>query len=218
MKGLFGKSENVHKCNNVVHFNYGVMQDFFNYSGLSIQHALREADLKHPSFPSGIRGGDQNPLNFKKMHSQPCNIFQIAKVGPPNFIWPSTLDVKISNFENQESVLQIADMFFPEQGKVQHSLIIFRPLVVKNAINDLFVSILRLNNFLILKRKIRVLSKQEISYLFTKEKISESNAELYYNTMSEGPCEVVVVSKIAAVADAHTMVNGATPFGRRRVN
>jgi hypothetical protein len=60
-------------------------------------------------------------------------------------------------------------------------VIVFRPLMVKNEINELFVRILRLNDFLILKRKVKVLSKQEIGYLFKKEKINHANAELYYN-------------------------------------
>jgi hypothetical protein len=206
------------KQKNAILFNFGVMQDFFYYSGFSIQHSLDQADLKQPSFPSGIRGGAEGLVNFTRMQSQPCNIFQVAKVGLSNLILPSTLDVKISNFENLESMLQISDMFFPQFGRDQHSVIVFRPLIVKNEINELFVRILRLNDFLILKRKVRVLTKQEIGYLFKKEKVCEANAELYYNQMSQGPCEIVVVSKIGAVADIKTILNGAAPMGRRRVN
>lgn len=109
-------------------------------------------------------------------------------------------------------------MFFPHFGRDQQSVIVFRPLIVKNEINELFVRILRLNDFLILKRKVRVLTKQEIGYLFKKEKVCEANAELYYNQMSQNPCEIVVVSKIGAVSDLKTIVNGAAPMGRRRVN
>lgn len=36
--------------------------------------------------------------------------------------------------------------------------------------------------------------------------------------MSQGPCEIVLVSKIGAVADLKTILNGAAPMGRRRVN
>ena len=49
-------------------------------------------------------------------------------------------------------------MFFPSMGKDQQSVIVFRPLMVKNEINELFVRILVLNEFLILKRKVRVLT------------------------------------------------------------
>mgnify|MGYP000963205019 CR=1 FL=1 len=36
--------------------------------------------------------------------------------------------------------------------------------------------------------------------------------------MMAGPAEVIVVSKISAVHDCHTIFNGANPLGRRRVN
>jgi hypothetical protein len=37
------------------------------------------------------------------MPAQECNIYAIAKVGLPNIIFPNTLDVKMSNFENVDS-------------------------------------------------------------------------------------------------------------------
>lgn len=198
--------------------NYGIMHDFLNYSGLSIQHSMQQANLEDPPFPGGLRGGAEGLKTFRKHSEHPCNIFQVAKIGLPNLIMPSTLDAKLSNFEDLDSVLQIVDKFFPDQGRVQHTMLVFRPLIVKNEINELFIQMLRLNSFVILKRKVRVLMKHEISYLYQKEGISESNRELYYNVMASGPCEIVVVSKIAAVGDAKTMINGAGPFGRRRVN
>ena len=45
-------------------------------------------------------GGKKPIINFKAMPPQECNIFAIAKVGLPNIIFPNTLDVKMSNFEN----------------------------------------------------------------------------------------------------------------------
>jgi hypothetical protein len=35
--------------------------------------------------------------------------------------------------------------------------------------------------------------------------------------MMAGPCEIIVVSKLAAVYDAQTLLYGAAPFGRRRL-
>lgn len=198
--------------------NFGVMHDFFCYSGISIQFSLQQANLDEPPFPGGIRTDTHGRRKVAVRNDHPCNIFQVAKVGLSNFLMPNTLDVKLSNFEDSESVTQITDMYFPEQARVQHTMIVFRPLIVKNEINELFIKILRLNNFTILKRKIRVLQKHEISYLYQKEGISESNRELYYNAMASGPCEIVVVSGIAAVSDAKTMMSGAGQFGRRRVN
>ena len=36
--------------------------------------------------------------------------------------------------------------------------------------------------------------------------------------MTQGPAEIVVVSKLSAVYDCNTLFNGANPFGRRRIN
>ncbi len=36
--------------------------------------------------------------------------------------------------------------------------------------------------------------------------------------MLDGPCEVIVLSKVGAVVDVLTILDGANPFGRRRMN
>ena len=145
-------------------------------------------------------------------------MFAIAKVGLPNIIFPNTLDVKFSNFEDFESYISISDLFFPDNSKSQQTVIVFRPSIVKNGINELLVQILRANEFLIIKRKIRALTKAEVAHLFRAEKISKRNSKLFYNLMLSGPCEILIVSKIGAVFDAKTLFNGSNPFGRRRIN
>jgi hypothetical protein len=66
-------------------------------------------------------------------------MFMIAKVGMPNLILPNSLDVKITNFENYESYTQIMELYFPRDAKSQLTVIIMRPVMVKNGLNDLFV-------------------------------------------------------------------------------
>ncbi len=39
----------------------------------------------------------------------------------------------------------------------------------------------------------------------------------YYNVMMEGNSEIVVVSKLGAVADLKSLVDGSAPYGRRRI-
>ena len=90
--------------------------------------------------------------------------------------------------------------------------------MVKNGLNDLLLQIIKANEFLVLKRQIRMLTKAEVAYLFRSEKIQERNSTLYYDLMLSGPSEVIVVSKISAVYDCNTLFNGANPFGRRRIN
>ena len=41
------------------------------------------------------------------------------------------------------------------------TVVILRPLIVKNDLNDLFVEILKANDFLIIKRIIKTISREE---------------------------------------------------------
>lgn len=114
-------------------------------------------------------------------------------------IFPSTLDVQMRNYQDHEQYHQLADLFFPSAAKSQFTVLIFRPLIVTNDMSDLFVEILKANDFLIIKRKRRQLTHPEASYLCKLEKVSEDNIELYFNTVLSGPSEIVVVSKVGAV-------------------
>jgi hypothetical protein len=149
---------------------------------------------------------------------QACNIFAVAKVGVSNLIMPSTLDLNFANYENFDSYINVSDMFFPDLSITHQSVIILRPLIVRNRINDLIDSILRANEFCILKKIIRPLTSGEVAYLFKAEEIQESNKQLYFNLMLAGPSQILVVSKLSGVFDAKTLFDGASPHGRRRVN
>ena len=102
-------------------------------------------------------------------------MFAIAKVGLPNIIFPNTLDVKFSNFEDFESYISISDLFFPDNSKSQQTVIIFRPSIVKNGLNELLIQILKANDFLIVKRKVRILTKPEVAHLYRQEQVTERN-------------------------------------------
>lgn len=69
------------------------------------------------------------------------------------------------NYQDSEQYYELSDLFFPDNSKNQLTVVIIRPIIVSNGMNDLFVEILRANDFLIIKRKKRVLTKQEASYL-----------------------------------------------------
>jgi hypothetical protein len=83
------------------------MTDFFLYSGMDIQLSIEGADLSEPRAPAGIMGGKKPIFEFHVMPPQECNIFAIAKVGLPSIIFPNTLDVKLSNFENKDSYAEV---------------------------------------------------------------------------------------------------------------
>jgi hypothetical protein len=81
--------------------NYGTMLDFFDYSGVRVQDSISVADLaRPPSFGLQLRAdNDQRELWDQKVRqgsqgmTRSCNLFAVAKVGSPNMIFPSTLDV-----------------------------------------------------------------------------------------------------------------------------
>ena len=58
-------------------------------------------------------------------------------------------------------------------------MVIIRPVIVINGLNDIFVEILKANDFLIIKRKVRKLTKPEAGYLCQVEKVDKDNMELY---------------------------------------
>jgi len=205
--------------------NYGTMLDFFDYSGVDVQDSCRLADLARPP-ALGFKLLPDAALSKEFAHQlgpggrslpRQCNLFAIARVGTPNMIFPSTLDVTFKNYQDPEQYVQLSDHFFPGNARSQLTVIVIRPAIVQNGMNDLLVEILRANGFLILDRQTRVLSKQEASYLCKLEKISEGNIELALDYVMAGPSEIVVVSKLGAVNDARTLCHGSET-GRRRTS
>lgn len=132
-------------------------------------------------------------------------------------ILPSSLEIKLSNYTSYSSYLHLCDAFFPGLASAEHSVIVMRPIVVKNGLNEFLAQILRINDFTILKRKIRMLTKAEVAYLSEKEQISDEKCETYYNMMREGESEIIAVTKLGAVSDLKSIVDGCAPYGRRRV-
>ena len=206
-----------------MHFNYGTMRDFFDYSGVMVQDAVEGADLALPlSYGYKLLPPAEQDAAYKKLLKNvqgqgpnDCNMFSIAKVGTPNMILPSTLDVTIKNFQDPDQYVQISDHFFPENSRSQFTVVVIRPLIVMNGLNDVFVEILKANDFLVIKRKVRKLTKPEASYLCQVEKISKENMELYVDAVMDGPSEIVVLSKLGAVQDARTVVYGSETGSRR---
>lgn len=97
------------------------------------------------------------------------------------------------------------------------TVVILRPLIVKNGLNDLFVEILKANDFLIIKRIVKTISREEALTICHMEKVTKSNVELYIDTVLAGPSEIVIMSKIGAIQDAKTISSGSLT-GRRRSN
>eukprot|EP00347_Sterkiella_histriomuscorum_P005365 403356888 len=203
-------------------FNYGIMQDFFSYSAMSIQYSHKEVDIDYQKMQqatttyknAGLDGAMPNQLRGSQ---NLANIYAIAKTGLSNLILPNALDLKLSNYNNYVSYTRLSDMFFPELSKSNYSVLVMRPIIVKNGLNEQFIQILKVNDFTIIKRKVRMLLKSEVMYLAEVEKVTKDQAEIYYNLMMDGDCEIIVVSKLGAVEDLQSLVDGCKPFGRRRI-
>lgn len=111
----------------------------------------------------------------------------------------------------------MADHFFPGNARSQISVILLRPLIVKNGLSEFMVEILKKNGFLVLERKVQTLNRQQATILCNMETVSESHLELYLDMVMSGPSEILVVSKLGAISDAKSIVHGSTT-GRRRQN
>ena len=205
--------------------NFGTMQDFFDYSGVFVQNAKKAVDVRSPAgYGCLLLPGPDLVARYARLAGDEMrysgklvNLFAIAKVGSPNMVFPNTLDVQIKNFQDQHQYLQVADYFFPENARSQYTVIVLKPLIVQNGLNNLFVEILRANEFRLLKRKVRKLSEQEAAYLCRLERVQKENMALYIKLVMAGPCEIVVLSKVGAVQDAVTLCHGSET-GRRRSN
>ena len=73
------------------------------------------------------------------------------------------------------------------------------------------------NEFLIIKRIIKTISRDEALTICKMERVTKSNVELYVDTVLAGPSEIIIMSKIGAIQDAKTISMGSIT-GRRRIN
>ena len=88
---------------------------------------------------------------------------------------------------------------------------------MKNKLNDLFVEILRANDFLIVKRKVVTIDREQAIKICRMEKVTKDNVDVYVDTVLAGPSEILIMSKIGAIHDAKTICSGSLT-GRRRSN
>jgi len=192
-----------------------VLQDFLNYSGVSIQAAQIGLNT---SFMDA-KGSREALYHENASQSQGLqqNLFAIARMGLPNLVLPNSLSIRLSNYSTYASYMALCERSFPELATSQHSVVVLRPLVVKNGLSEIFIKILKANDFVILKRKQRVLTKTEIGYLADRDGVDNASLQAYTNMMQSGRSEILALTKIGAIQDAKSIVNGTAPFGRRRV-
>ena len=99
-------------------------------------------------------------------------------------------------------------LFEPKNfSSYQRILLIFKPFICRNNLNDILLNIFKVNNFNILTRKKIVLNDTDANYLYHHEcpnqTISFNN---YYHMMTDSNCEVILLSKFRGFDEAHAIL------------
>ena len=99
-------------------------------------------------------------------------------------------------------------LFRPQHfSSFQRIIIILKPFICRNNLSDILLNIFKVNNFKILTRKTLVLNDDDSNYLYhhecPNEEISFKN---YYHMMKDSKCEIVLLSKFRAFAEAHAIL------------
>lgn len=99
-------------------------------------------------------------------------------------------------------------LFRPQNfSSFQRIILILKPFICRNNLNDILLNIFKVNNFKILTRKTIVLNDDDSNYLYYHEcpnqDVSFNN---YHHMMTDSKCEIVLLSKFRAFSEAHAIL------------
>ena len=99
-------------------------------------------------------------------------------------------------------------LFRPQNfSSFQRILLIFKPFICRNNLNDILLNIFKVNNFQILTRKTLVLNDDDANYLYHHECPNEDvSFKNYYHMIKDSKCEIVLLSKFRAFSEAHAIL------------
>ena len=99
-------------------------------------------------------------------------------------------------------------LFQPKNfSSYQRIMILFKPFICRNNLNDILLNVFKVNNFNVLTRKLLVLSDENSNYLYHHECPDESvSFKNYYHMMSDSNCEVILLSKFRGFSEAHAIL------------
>ena len=104
----------------------------------------------------------------------------------------------------------------------QRIMLIFKPFICRNNLNDILLNIFKVNNFNILTRKIIVLNDDDSNYLYHHECPDESvSFKNYYHMMTDSNCEIILLSKFRGFSEAHAILgsnNSSIAYNRGQSN
>ena len=159
-----------------------------------------------------------NYLSNQRFSNEPCAIMQISSVGLEKEIKDMSTslafnsDFNIIRYDDENECEELNNFFFNNNlnssSSYERVFIILRPFILRSGLHDILINILKINKFNILSKKILVLNEAQISYLYHHEFPTEAKIsfELYYRMMSDGNCEILVLSKLSAFCDLNTLI------------
>lgn len=128
-------------------------------------------------------------------------------------------DQHIYKITQPEIVDSLAQIFF-KQSEVDYKIavVVLRPFVVCNNLEELFLNTYRVNKFTILKRTYKKLDAYELNYLAKLENIEEESFQNYCTMMTLGPVCVVALANFSGIhlasflADGYRDIEGASKY------
>ena len=111
---------------------------------------------------------------------------------------------EINNFIRYNDVNYIKPKNF---SSYQRIMLIFKPFICRNNLNEILLNIFKVNNFNILTRKTLVLNDDDSNYLYHHECPDESvSFNNYYHMMTDSNCEIILLSKFRGFSEAHAIL------------
>jgi hypothetical protein len=110
----------------------------------------------------------------------------------------------------QPDVVDCMSKLFFRQGEVDYKItvVVLRPFVVCNSLEEIFLNVYRVNNFTILQRVYKKLENYELNYLAKLENIEPACFQNYCTMMTLGPVCVVSLANYSAVQLASFLADG----------
>ena len=115
---------------------------------------------------------------------------------------------EIAHFIKYSDISNYSSKYF---STYQRIMIIFKPFICKNNLNDILLNVFKVNSFNVLHREYKVLDENDIKFLYFNEcPNNEIPFNTYHRMMSEANCEIVLLTKFRGFAEAHAILGSNT--------
>jgi len=101
--------------------------------------------------------------------------------------------------------VRLSDSLYPNRYRLQRTVILLRPSIIRLGLTDLIVSFFERKNFVVLHRSTASLTDYNASLLSRLEEISEDQIELYKESIQETHVETLLLTKYGAISEAYSL-------------